>query len=72
MLFPILTAEWLNLAQYFSTEYWNIIILVSKNLVNIKREAWLNLFPESRNEKLITVCAKFVLPLPVETLHENL
>jgi hypothetical protein len=61
MLFPMLTAEWLNQLLYFSTEYHtviaDIIILFCKYLVNIKckSEAWLSLFWEFINEKLFAV-----------------
>jgi hypothetical protein len=40
----MLTAEWLHLEQYFSTEYHissqNIVILVWKYLVDIRSVAW--------------------------------
>ncbi len=50
MLFPMTTAEWLHLVLYFSSEYHNsrqnIEILFGKFLVDIRSEAWLNLFWE--------------------------
>jgi hypothetical protein len=52
MLFPMLTAVCLHLLlDYFSTKYHNsrqnVIILFWKYLVDIGREAWLNLFWEN-------------------------
>ncbi len=48
MLFPMLKAEWLHQVLYFSAEYHNfrqkIIILFWKYFVDIRSEAWLNLF----------------------------
>ncbi len=42
MLFPMLTAEWLRLVLYFSTEYdnsrQNIIILFWKYLIDFRSE----------------------------------
>jgi hypothetical protein len=62
MLFPMLTAEWLHLGQYFFTEYnssrQNIIILFWKYLVDIRSESWLNLFWENINGKLFASFAK--------------
>jgi hypothetical protein len=59
MLFPMLTADWLHLALHFSTEYHNsrnnIIILFWKYLVDIRNEAWLNLFWAYINGKLFAV-----------------
>jgi hypothetical protein len=56
MLFPMLTAEWQHLVPYFSTEYdnsrQNIKILRWKYLVDIRSEAWQNLFWDHRNGKL--------------------
>ncbi len=57
--FGNLTAEWLHLVLYFSTEYHNsrqnIMILFWKYLVDIRSEAWLNLFCELINGKLFAV-----------------
>ncbi len=62
MLFYVLTAEWLHLVQYFSTEYpnprQNIIILFLKYLVDISSEAWLNLIWENIKGKLFSVGGK--------------
>jgi hypothetical protein len=57
MLFPLLTAEWLHPVLYFSTEYYNsrLIILIWKYLLDIRSEAWLNLFWEYINGKLFAV-----------------
>jgi hypothetical protein len=59
MLFLMLTAEWLNLVPFFSTDYHNSthnrIILVWKYLFNISSEAWLNIFWEYINGKLYAV-----------------
>ncbi len=59
MLFPMLTAEWLHQVLCSSTEYsnsrQNIIIVFWKYLVDIRSEAWLNLFWEYLNGKLFAV-----------------
>ncbi len=55
----MLTAEWLHLVLYYSTEYHNsrqnILIQFLKYLVDIRSEAWLILFCEFINGKLFTV-----------------
>jgi hypothetical protein len=51
-LFPMLTTELLHLVLYFSK---NIIILSLKYVVDIRGEAWLNLFWECINLKLFAV-----------------
>jgi hypothetical protein len=52
MLSPTRTAEWLHQVLYFSREYddsrQNIIILFWKYLIEIRFEAWLNLFWEHK------------------------
>ena len=52
---------------YFSPEYHNsrknIIILFWKYLVDIRNEAWLNLFSEYLNGKLFAVCFQIQLVL---------
>jgi hypothetical protein len=59
MLFPLLTAEWLHLKRYLSTEIHNyrqnIIILFWKYLVDVRNEAWLNLVWEYMNGKWFAV-----------------
>jgi hypothetical protein len=67
MLFPYAaTAERLHLVRYFSPEYndskQNIIILFGKYLVDIRREAWLNLLWEYINGKLFAVHCYFEVP----------
>jgi hypothetical protein len=55
----MLTAEWLKLVLYFSTEYSNsrqsIIVLFWKYLVDIRSKTWLNLFWVYINGKLFSV-----------------
>jgi hypothetical protein len=52
-------AEWLHLKLYLSTEIHNyrqnITILYRKYLVDIRNEAWLNIFWEYINEKWFAV-----------------
>jgi hypothetical protein len=59
MLFPMVTAEWLLLVMYFSTDYYdsrqNIIILFCKYLADLRSVAWQNLFWEFINGKLFAV-----------------
>ncbi len=57
MLFPMLTAEWLqHQVLYFSAKHHNFrrknTIMFRKYFVDIGREAWLNLFWEYINGKL--------------------
>ncbi len=56
MLFPLLTVEWLHQVMNFSTEYsisrQNITILFWKYLVDIRSEAWLNIFFGNKAQKL--------------------
>jgi hypothetical protein len=74
----MLITVWLHLVLYFSTEYHNsrqnIVILFREYLVDIRSEAWLNLFLECINGKLFAVqysrkiCSnglKRGLPLPL-------
>jgi hypothetical protein len=62
MLLPMLTAEWLHLLHYriYNNSRQNIIILVWKYLVNIRCEAWLNLFWEYTNGKLFALYAPLI------------
>jgi hypothetical protein len=63
MFFFISTAEWLHLVLYFSTSLQNIIIperthyssVLEICIVDIRSEAWLNLFWEYINGKLFAV-----------------
>jgi hypothetical protein len=66
MLFPILKAEWLHLVLYFYTENHysrkNIIILYWNYLVDIRSEAWLNIFWNTQIEKCLQcICLTFTL-----------
>jgi hypothetical protein len=65
MLFPLLKVQWLQIILYYSPEYHisslNIIILFWKYLVDIRCEAWLNLFWEHINRKLFAVRYRMVL-----------
>jgi hypothetical protein len=57
MLFPMLTAAWLHLVLYFSTEYHksrqDVLILFWKYLIDIRSQAWLNIYVD----KWKTVCS---------------
>jgi hypothetical protein len=57
MLFPLLTAEWLHLVLYFSTEDHNSrqIFMFWKYLFDIRSEVWQHLFWEYINGKLFTL-----------------
>ncbi len=76
----MLTSECLHQVLYFSTEYHNsrynyTVILFWKYLVDIRREAWLNLFWEHINGKLFALHAIFMtnlqmILLSVTTEHD--
>ncbi len=77
MLFPMPKAEMaLHLVQYFSTKYRNSRqnIIIWKDLVDIRSEAWLNLFGNTKIENCLQcVCLPTVFSLfnSLTTHHQN-